>query len=57
MIGQWFINEVRETFEKVNQRIEGWAKSQVENAEEIKKLKGELMAMKARMGRVSKPEK
>lgn len=55
MIMQWFINEVREKFDaignRVDEAIDKWAASQLRNAEEIKQLKGELMAMKARMGK------
>ena len=48
---QWFINEVRDKFQKIDQLIEGWARQQVESAEEIKRLRGEITAMKARMGK------
>ena len=51
---QWFINEVRGKFEQLDQRIEGWVKKQVEDAEAITKLKGELMALKARLGKQQK---
>lgn len=51
MMMQWFVNEVRDRFQQIDQRIEGWARKQVEDAEAIAKLKGELMAMKARLGK------
>lgn len=51
MMMQWFVNEVRDKLEQIDQRIEGWARKQVEDAEAIAKLKGELMAMKARLGK------
>jgi hypothetical protein len=54
MMMQWFINECHEAFERVDQKIEGWARSQVEAAERIKKLEGELRAMKARAGKQQK---
>ena len=54
MMMQWFVNECHEAFEKVNQKIEGWARAQVEAAERIVKLEGEIRAMKARMGKQQK---
>ena len=53
MMMQWFVNEVREKFELMNQRIEGLAQMVKEPAvaERITKLEGELKAMKARMGK------
>ena len=53
MMMQWFVNEVREKFEQMNQRIEGLAQMVKEPAvaERITKLEGELKAMKARMGK------
>ena len=55
MMMQWFINEVREKFEQMNQRIEGLGKNE-DLIERITKLEGELRAMKARMGRSAKRE-
>lgn len=53
MIMQWFINEVRENFQKVDQRIEGLKMSQKDEdlIKRVEKLEGELKAMKARMGK------
>ena len=55
---QWFVNEVRASFrditKKLDEAIEKWAKTQIENAERIKKLEGELRAMKARLGKNKK---
>jgi chaperonin cofactor prefoldin len=48
---QWFVNEVRERFSAVDKTVEGWAKKQVEDAERITKLEGEIKAMKARAGK------
>lgn len=59
--GQWFINEVREKLERMEQRIEGLVKEKVEVGptvidgekfnERLTKLEGELKALKARMGK------
>lgn len=53
MMMQWFINEVRENFQKVDQRIEGLKMSQKDEdlIKRVEKLEGELKAMKARMGK------
>ena len=52
---QWLVNRFeafkKETAEKVDGAIASWAKSQIESAERLKKLEGELMAMKARLGK------
>lgn len=52
---QWFINEVREKFTelggKLDAAITAWAKGQIEDAERLTKLEGEIRAMKARMGK------
>ena len=50
MMMRWFINEVNEKFEKLNQRIEGLGKNE-DLTERVSKLEGELRAMKARMGK------
>ena len=50
MMMQWFINEVREKFENLNQRIEGLGKNE-DLIERITKLEGEVRMMKARMGK------
>jgi hypothetical protein len=47
---QWFVNEVREKFEQMNQRIEGvWKNEGL--ADRVEKLEVELRAMKMRMGK------
>ena len=52
---QWLINEVRdfkkEVFQKIDQAIEKWVQGQIQDAERLTKLEGELKAMKARMGK------
>jgi hypothetical protein len=52
---QWFVNEVREKFtqigNKVDAAIASWAEGQIRDAERLSKLEGELKAMKARMGK------
>ena len=48
---QWFVNEVRDTFRKMDAAFAEHVKKQIEVATEIEKLKGELRAMKARMGK------
>ena len=55
MMMQWFINEVNDKFEKVNQRIEGLGKNE-DLIERVTKLEGELRAMKARMGKQQKQQ-
>lgn len=55
MMMQWFVNEVREKFEKMNQRIEGLGKNE-DLIARITKLEGELKAMKARIGKQQKQE-
>jgi archaellum component FlaC len=55
---QWFVNECREKFtaleksldERFKAQVEA-AKKQVESAEEIERLKGEIKALKMRMGK------
>ena len=52
---QWLINEFKdlkaEVFKKVDTAVTAWAEGQLRDAEEIEKLKGEIKAMKARMGK------
>lgn len=52
---QWLVNRFEDFKKEVGQKIDAaiasWAKNQIEAAEEIKKLKGEITAMKARMGK------
>ena len=52
---QWLINEFKafktETLAKVDAAVAKHVKQQVEAAERITKLEGELKAMKARMGK------
>ena len=58
MMMQWFINEVREKFEQVNQRIEGLTQmmKSPENslAERLAKLEGEVRMIKARAAKSEK---
>ena len=58
MMMQWFINEVRERFEKTDQRIEGLKLSAKDHdlILRVEKLEGELKAMKARLGKQQKQE-
>lgn len=55
---QWFVNEVRDfqraITAKLDSAITAWAKGQIEDAKRLKKLEGELMAMKARLGKKPK---
>jgi hypothetical protein len=55
LILQWFINETREKTseleKKLDSAITGWAAGQIEAAEKIQKLEGEIRAMKARAGK------
>lgn len=46
---QWFVNEVREKFREIEQKIESLKVNQ--NDERVTKLEGEIRAMKARMGK------
>jgi hypothetical protein len=52
---QWLINEFKdfkaEVFKRIDTAIEKWAQGQIEDAERLNKLEGELKAMKARMGK------
>jgi hypothetical protein len=52
---QWLINEFKdfkaEVQNKIDAAITSWAKAQIEAAERLTKLEGELRAMKARMGK------
>lgn len=52
---QWLINEFKalkaEVFARVDKAVENWAKGQVEDAERLTKLEGEIRAMKMRMGK------
>jgi hypothetical protein len=51
MMMQWFVNEVREKLAAIDSRIERWVSTQIESAERLTKIEGELKAMKARMGK------
>jgi len=53
MMMQWFVNEVRDRFQKIEQRIEGLSKAGKDEdlIQRVEKLEGELRAMKARMGK------
>lgn len=52
---QWLINEFKDfkaqVFKKIDDAIAAWARGQVEDAERLTKLEGEIKAMKARMGK------
>jgi archaellum component FlaC len=55
---QWFVNECREKFAALEKSLEDrfqsqieFSKKQIESAEEIERLKGEIKAMKMRMGK------
>ena len=52
---QWLINEFKdfkaEVFKRIDSAVEKWVKGQIEDAERITKLEGEIRAMKARMGK------
>ena len=52
---QWLVNRFeafkKELNEKVDTAIAKWAEGQVKDAEEFEKLKGEIKAMKMRMGK------
>lgn len=54
---QWLINEFKdfkaEVHNKIDAAITSWATRQIQDAEKIQKLEGELKAMKARMGKKS----
>jgi hypothetical protein len=56
---QWLINEFKafkaEVFTKLDAAVASWAAGQIQDAEEIEKLKGEIKALKARMGKL-RPE-
>ena len=52
---QWLVNRFeafkKEIGEKVDGAIASWAKSQIEAAEEVRKLKNEIQALKMRAGK------
>jgi hypothetical protein len=52
---KWFVNECRDFQKTITEKLDGaitaWAKGQIEDAERLKKLEGELRALKARMGK------
>lgn len=52
---QWLVNRFEafkaEVHKKVDDAITKWAEGQLADAEEFKKLRGEITAMKARMGK------
>ena len=52
---QWLVNRFedfkKEIYLKVDGAIASWAKAQIEAAEEVKKLKNEIQAMKMRAGK------
>ena len=52
---QWLINDFKalkaEVFKKVDDAVAKWAQDQIAAAEELEKLRGEIKAMKMRMGK------
>ena len=52
---QWLINEFKafkaDVAKKIDDAVAKWAESQIAAAQEVEKLKGEIKAMKARMGK------
>ena len=56
---QWLINEFKafkaDVAKKLDDAVANWANEQVQAAEEVKKLRGEIQALKMRMGK-NKPE-
>ena len=52
---KWFIREVNDFREAINKRVDDlldkWAAGQLQDAERLQKLEGEIKAMKARMGK------
>lgn len=52
---QWLINEFKafkaDVFKKVDDALTKWAQDQIAAAQEVEKLKGEIKAMKMRMGK------
>jgi len=53
---QWLINEFKalkaEVFTKIDKIVDDHTQKQIQAAEDIQKLKGEISALKARMGKV-----
>jgi hypothetical protein len=52
---QWLINDFKalkaDVAKKLDEAISKWAQEQVAAAEEVKKLRGEIQALKMRMGK------
>lgn len=52
---QWLINEFKdfkaEVCKRIDEAIDRWAAGQLRDAEEFEKLRNEIKAMKARMGK------
>jgi len=52
---QWLINEFKafkaDVAKKIDDAVAKWANEQVAAAEEVKKLRGEIQALKMRMGK------
>jgi hypothetical protein len=52
---QWLINEFKDfkaaVQKQIDEAIDRWAAGQLRDAEEFEKLRGEIKAMKARMGK------
>lgn len=55
MADRWLLNEIREFNAKITQKVDDlitkWVQGQIEDAERLKKLEGEIRAMKARAGK------
>lgn len=55
---QWLINEFKafkvDVSQMINKATDDWAKAQIDAAEKIQKLEGEVRAMKARAGKNNK---
>ena len=54
---QWLINEFKQfkadVVKKIDDAVAKWANDQIVAAEEVKRLRGEIQALKMRMGRKS----
>lgn len=52
---QWLMNEFKafkaDVAAKIDHALEKWVQGQIEDAERLTKLEGELRALKARMGK------
>lgn len=54
-MAQWLVNEFKDfkkqVLEKLDSAVEKWVQGQIQDAERLTKLEGEIKAMKARMGK------